>query len=357
MEDNNSQDTEGELFSSSSSDYRVQKLLGCGTFGEVLQCINLTSNETVAVKFIRHNRFIKEAKHEEAIFKKLEALNSNRFNIVRWIGSFTYEGLYCLEFEKLDINLHEFVQRSHFQSLALKEIRPILQQLATALQFLASIGIAHSDLKPDNIMMVDHLNQPLKIKIIDFGLAFPVSKARQGATVQAKWYRSPEILLGAPFNEAIDIWSLGCIAAEMFMGKVLFPGKDEYDVMRHMVYTVGKPADYLIRAGLYSLQYFNEKYLGRIQWRFKSSLEARHYVYNPRTIKSLNDLLEHKAIYKLSGEDAKADQCDRESFVDLLTRMLKMDMSRITPSQILKHPFITMGHLEGFNNSLQYVYA
>ncbi|KAM7395357.1 hypothetical protein PAMA_006899 [Pampus argenteus] len=290
MGDNNSQDTEGELFSSSSSVYRAQKLLGCGTFGEVLQCINVTSNETVAVKFIRHTKLIKEAKHEEAIYKKLEALNSNKFNIVRRISSFTYEGLYCLEFEKLDINLHEFVQRSPFQSLELKEIRPILQQISTALQFLSSIGIVHSDLKPDNIMMVDHLNQPLKIKIIDFGLAFPVSKARQGATVQARWYRSPEILLGAPFNEAIDIWSLGCIAAQMFMGKVLFPGKDEYDM------------------------------------------------YN--------------SIYKLSGEDARADQCDRESFVDLLTKMLKMDMSeRITPSQILQHPFITMGHLEGFSNS------
>eukprot|EP00064_Thunnus_orientalis_P006703 superscaffoldBa00000712_g6721 len=314
MEDNNTQDTEGDLFSSASSDYKAQKFLGCGTFGEVLQCRNLTTNETVALKFIRHERHIEEAKHEEALLKKIQSLNSNKFNIVRWIDSFTYEGLYCLEFEKLDISLLQFVQTSPSECLELKEIRPILQQLATAMQFLASIGIVHADLKLDNIMMVDHLRQPLRVKVIDFGLAFPVSEAMPGSTLQAQWYRSPEILLGAPFNEAIDIWSLGCIAAEMFMGNVLFPGKDEYDM---------------------------------------SSLEARHFIFTPRTINSLNDLLEHNLIYELSREDAEADQCDRASFVDLLTRLLKVDMSeRITPSQILQHPFITMTHLEGFNNSL-----
>lgn len=164
MDDNNFQDTEENLFSSASSDYRAQKLLGCGTFGEVLQCRNLTSNETVALKFIRHNRHIEEAQHEvqrklclsifhlhialktncihpkrisnisyipqEALLKKIQALNSDKFNIVRWIDSFIYEGLYCLEFEKLDINLHQFVWRSPSQSLALKEIRPILQQVS-----------------------------------------------------------------------------------------------------------------------------------------------------------------------------------------------------------------------------------
>ncbi|XP_042246975.1 homeodomain-interacting protein kinase 2-like isoform X1 [Thunnus maccoyii] len=355
MEDNNTQDTEGDLFSSASSDYKAQKFLGCGTFGEVLQCRNLTTNETVALKFIRHERHVEEAKHEEALLKKIQSLNSNKFNIVRWIDSFTYEGLYCLEFEKLDISLLQFVQTSPSECLELKEIRPILQQLATAMQFLASTGIVHADLKLDNIMMVDHLRQPLRVKVIDFGLAFPVSEAMPGSTLQAQWYRSPEILLGAPFNEAIDIWSLGCIAAEMFMGNVLFPGKDEYDMMRHMVYTVGKPPDHLLSAGLYSFKYFNAMYLGQtpIQWRFKSSLEARHFIFTPRTINSLNDLLEHNLIYELSREDAEADQCDRASFVDLLTRLLKVDMSeRITPSQILQHPFITMTHLEGFNNSL-----
>ncbi|XP_062292926.1 homeodomain-interacting protein kinase 1-like [Scomber scombrus] len=332
MENINLNEVEGKLFSSGSSDYRAQKYLGCGVYGEVLQCRNLTSNEIVALKFIKDNEYIDEAKHEIQIFKEIQALNSCKFNIVKWIDSFMYEGLYCLELEKLDINLHEFVRKRPSKSLSLKEIRPILQQLSTALKFLSNVGIIHADLKPDNIMLVDHLRQPLRVKVIDFGFAFPASVARRGATLQAQWYRSPEILLGAPFNQAIDTWSLGCIAAELFMGQALFPGKDDYDMMRHMVYTVGKPPDDLLTAGLLTMMYFNAKYGGQhgVYWKFK-----------------------HKTLDELSGEDAEADQSDRASFVDLLTKMLKVNVSeRIRPSQILHHDFITMSHLRGFKDSM-----
>ncbi|XP_071352192.1 homeodomain-interacting protein kinase 1-like isoform X2 [Trachinotus anak] len=91
--------------------------------------------------------------------------------IIRWDNPFTCKGLYCLEFEKLDISLREFLQRSQHRSLLLREIRLIVQQLATDLEFLKTVGIIHADLKPENIMMVDRLGQPLRVKVIDFGLA------------------------------------------------------------------------------------------------------------------------------------------------------------------------------------------
>ncbi|XP_044055454.1 homeodomain-interacting protein kinase 3-like isoform X2 [Siniperca chuatsi] len=343
----------GVLISSASSVYEVQDLLGCGTYGEVTQCRKLATNETVAVKILKSKRCIEEAKEEEVILKKMKELDSDKFNIIRWNNSFTYEGHFCLEFEKLDITLYEFMQMSHFQPLELIEIRPIVQQLATALEFLKSVGIVHADLKPENIMMVDHLQQPLRVKVIDFGLACDNPEARTGVILQTQWYRSPEVLLGASFNEAIDVWSLGCIAAEMLMGTALFPGMDEYDMMRHILYTIGKPPDHLLNAGLYTEQFFRANYTGLEppQWRFMSKLEARNFTCNPHAISSLSDL--KKASCKLSGEDASADECDWASFINLLTKTLKMDASeRITPSQILQHPFITMSHLVGtFKNS------
>ncbi|TMS20802.1 Homeodomain-interacting protein kinase 1, partial [Larimichthys crocea] len=278
----------GDLICSTTSDYEVQHLLGSGTFGVVTKCKKLATNEMVAVKILKSKSYINEAKKEEMILKKMKEFDSHKFNIVRWNDSFAYMGHFCLEFEKLDISLDEFMQTCS-NPLKLVEIRPIVQQLATALEFLMNIGIVHADLKLANIMLVEQFNQPLRVKIIDFGLASDNPRACTGLTLQTLWYRAPEVLLGCPINEAIDVWSLGCIAAEMLMGMALFPGSDEYDMVPE----------------------------------------------------------------ELSGEDASIDACERASFVDLLTRMLKVDASeRITPSQILQHPYITMSHLvETFDNS------
>ncbi|KAA8587177.1 hypothetical protein FQN60_001013 [Etheostoma spectabile] len=336
----------GELISSSSSQYEVQDLLGCGSFGAVTQCRKVATNEMVALKIYKNKAFIEEAKEEASILRILKELGSDQFNIVKWHDSFTFEGRYYLEFEELDISLTEFLQMSPSKSLGLTDVRPIVQQLATALDFLKSTGFAHSDLKPDNIMMVDRVRQPLRVKVIDFGLALNHPENWTGATLQTRWYRAPEILLGAPFDEAIDVWSLGCIAAEMLMGTVLFPGCDSYDMMRHINLIVGKAPDRILNDGMYTRQYFRPKYhiWNPPFWTFMSSLEKRHYTFTPCTIKSLSDVTKVPA--NLSAQDASAQECDRVSFADLLTKLLDMDaLQRIKPSQILQHPFITTSHL------------
>ncbi|KAG7244377.1 hypothetical protein INR49_002279 [Caranx melampygus] len=114
----------------------------------------LTTNETVALKLLQQNSNTEEAKAEEAMLKKLMDLDAHKFNIVRWNESFTFEGHYCLEFEKLDISLYELMQNRQPSFLQLQEIRPIVQQLAVALDFLKCLGILHADLKPENIMMI-----------------------------------------------------------------------------------------------------------------------------------------------------------------------------------------------------------
>ncbi|KAK7938665.1 hypothetical protein WMY93_001991 [Mugilogobius chulae] len=87
--------------------------------------------------------------------------------------------------------------------------------MAEALMFLERIGILHCDIKPQNIMMVDHVRQPLRIKVIDFGIACSVEEAGQGVERQTLWYRAPETLLGARLTAAIDMWSLGCMLLDV----------------------------------------------------------------------------------------------------------------------------------------------
>ncbi|XP_060938997.1 homeodomain-interacting protein kinase 2-like [Limanda limanda] len=280
----------GDLISSPTTNYEAQKYLGCGTDGLVIQCRDVSTNETVALKMFKRTKDVESAKEEEEILRALKDLHSDWFNIVRLTGSFTHKRHYCLVFEHLDMDLQKFMKTSPGQHLQLKQIRPILQQLATSLDFLKSAGIIHSDLKPENVMMVDRVRQPLKVKLIDFGLACTNPGEQTGHTLQTLWYRSPEILQCVPFNEAIDVWSLGCIASELFIGKPLFPAKDEASLV----------------------------------------------------------------IDQFCGEDVQAEHCDLESFIDLLAQMLMTNQfERIDPRLILQHPFITMSHLKGvFKNSL-----
>ncbi|KAI9517667.1 hypothetical protein NQZ68_004889 [Dissostichus eleginoides] len=311
----NFQVEEGAMLYSKSSAYQVQYLLGRGSFGEVAQCRKFATNENVALKVMRSWQCIEDAKSEEDILKQMKLSNCHLFNIVLWNDSFQYKKRYCLEFEKLDISLYEFLRKRRSMSLKLKEIRAIVQQLAIALDFLDVVDIVHCDLKPANIMMVDHVRQPLKIKVIDFGLAVNNSAQHTGETLQTLYYRSPEILLGNEFNGAIDVWSLGCIAAKTLTGNVLFPGSDEYDMTPREVRN--------------SIKLF------------------------PRTIRSLRDLI--KKSDKLSDK-ARVCDGDQESFLDLITKMLMVDAAqRITPSQILQHPFITMSHLSGESKSCSLV--
>ncbi|XP_053280229.1 homeodomain-interacting protein kinase 1-like [Pleuronectes platessa] len=315
--------SEGDLIPSPTTQYLAQKYLGNGAYGMVIQCRNVTTGETVALKIIESLWDIDYAQVEEVILQNMKKLNSDRFNIVRLYESFFYKEHYCLVFELLDMDLQKFKRISPGQHLQLKQIRPILQQLATALDFLNSTGIIHADLKPDNIMLVDHVRQPLKVKVIDFGISFDDPEEMLGQNVQTLWYRAPEILYQDHFSGKIDVWSLGCIAAELSMGKPLFRSKDEDDLMGKIAVAQRDP-------------------------RHEGNLLP--HAFWPRSWMEGRFMGDHPVWF----QDVQAEFCDLQCFMDLMTQMLMMSQyKRITPGRILQHPFITMSHLQGsYKNSL-----
>ncbi|XP_060944009.1 homeodomain-interacting protein kinase 1-like [Limanda limanda] len=312
----------GDLISSSTTKYLVQKYLGFGSYGVVFRCRDESTNEKVALKVIESSACTQCEEEEVVTLQTLQEHHSEMFNIVRLIDSFTFKENVCFVFELLDINLHKFMKINPGRHLELKQIRPILQQLGTSLEFLKGAGIIHADLKPQNIMMVDHVKKPLKVKVIDFGSACNNPKEQIGVILQSLWYRAPEILKKAPFDEAIDVWSLGCISAELFMGQPLFPAWNETDMKRQIYFATGKP----LHEGDDNPYWFWPKY-----W-----METRFMM-----------------IPRLWGDDDQAEVSDMECFVDLLEQMLMMNQfERIVPRKILLHPFITMSHFKGpFKNS------
>uniref|UniRef100_A0A8C6U864 Protein kinase domain-containing protein n=1 Tax=Neogobius melanostomus TaxID=47308 RepID=A0A8C6U864_9GOBI len=219
---------------SPSSSYRVKKIIGSGAYGKVTLCQKASNNQMVALKVLTNPHDDYAGQKEARILQMLQEGDSGHDNIVRYMGSFQYEGHHCHEFEKLDIDMNDFLKSRPHMTLQLTEIRPIIAQMARALQYLKTKGIVHCDLKPVNIMMTDHIQQPLHVKLIDFGIACPVGEAEHGTLVQTLNYRAPEVQVGGAITEAIDIWSVGCIAAQMFLGTHLFATTNQYDLMRHV---------------------------------------------------------------------------------------------------------------------------
>uniref|UniRef100_A0A146PGJ0 non-specific serine/threonine protein kinase n=1 Tax=Fundulus heteroclitus TaxID=8078 RepID=A0A146PGJ0_FUNHE len=348
-----------EILCSISNSYEVLEFLGRGTFGQVAKCWKRGTNEIVAIKILKnHPSYARQGQIEVSILSRLSTENADEFNFVRSYECFQHKNHTCLVFEMLEQNLYDFLKHSKFSPLMLKCIRPILQQVATALMKLKSLGLIHADLKPENIMLVDPLRQPYRVKVIDFGSASHVSKAVCSTYLQSRYYRAPEIILGLPFCEAIDMWSLGCVIAELFLGWPLYPGASEYDQIRYISQTQGLPAEYLLSAGTKTSRFFNRGPDSSYPlWRLKTpaeheaemgikSKEARKYIFN-----CLDDMMQVN-MTSLEGTDILAEKADRREFIDLLKKMLTLDADkRITPMKTLNHPFVTMTHLLHFPHS------
>ncbi|XP_039519195.1 homeodomain-interacting protein kinase 1 isoform X4 [Pimephales promelas] len=349
-----------EILCSVSNSYEVLEFLGRGTFGQVAKCWKRGTNEIMAIKILKnHPSYARQGQIEVSILNRLSAENADEFNFVRSYECFQHKGHTCLVFEMLEQNLYDFLKHSKFSPLPLRHIRPILQQVATALMKLKSLGLIHADLKPENIMLVDPIRQPYRVKVIDFGSASHVSKAVCSTYLQSRYYRAPEIILGLPFCEAIDMWSLGCVIAELFLGWPLYPGASEYDQIRYISQTQGLPPEYLLSAGTKTSRFFNRGPDSSYPlWRLKTpsehesemgikSKEARKYIFN-----CLDDMMQVNLPTHLEGTDLLAEKADRRELIDLLKRMLRLDADkRITPTKTLAHPFVSMSHLLSFPHS------
>ncbi|KAK2715513.1 hypothetical protein QYM36_010199 [Artemia franciscana] len=343
-----------EVLYSLNNQYEVLEFLGRGTFGQVVKCWKKGTNEIVAIKILKnHPSYARQGQIEVNILSRLSQENADEYNFIRAFECFQHRNHTCLVFEMLEQNLYDFLKQNKFQPLPLKYIRPIMQQVLTALLKLKQLGLIHADLKPENIMLVDPVRQPYRVKVIDFGSASHVSKAVCNTYLQSRYYRAPEIILGLPFCEAIDMWSLGCVVAELFLGWPLYPGSSEYDQIRYISQTQGVPSEKMLNAATKTPKFFYRDFDSNYPfWRLKTpeehesetgirSKEARKYIFN-----CLEDIGQVNVPTELEGSELLAEKVDRRDFIDMLKKMLTMDQERrITPGEALNHQFCTMTHL------------
>ena len=122
----------GELIASpANAVYEVLELLGRGTFGQVLRCWRRDSSEVVALKVLKNlPSYAKQGQVEIDVLTRLSKVNADEFNFVRAYESFQHRGHICIAFELLQINLYDYLKRTHFTPLPLHHVRPIAQQVS-----------------------------------------------------------------------------------------------------------------------------------------------------------------------------------------------------------------------------------
>lgn len=151
----------------------------------------------------------------------------------------------CIIFELLNHNLLELLMKNNYSGITLKTIGFILKQILEGIYQFQKINIIHCDLKPENILIKLKKSNDINIKITDFGSS--CFKTHTIATyIQSRYYRAPEVLMTYPYSSEIDMWSTGCVAAELFIGNPLFPGCNEYDQLSKIISVCGNVPSYMI---------------------------------------------------------------------------------------------------------------
>ena len=198
------------------------------------------NRQCYALKIIKNiHKYREAAKLEINVLRKLNAKDPHGLHLcVRMYDSFNYFGHMCLTFEVLGESVFDFLKSNNYVPYPLSQVRHMAYQLCHAVKFMHENRVTHTDLKPENILFVTNdwcveecvfngkrknvrRMRDTRVKLIDFGSA-TFEWEHHSSVVSTRHYRAPEVILGCRYDYKIDIWSLGCILAELFTGYVLF---------------------------------------------------------------------------------------------------------------------------------------
>ncbi|EPY27973.1 hypothetical protein STCU_01622 [Strigomonas culicis] len=240
--------------------YTPEELLGEGTYGIVFKARNLATGASYAIKKLRLDGLSEGV--PATTIREVTLLHnlSNHPNVVRLLDVLCEHHRVYLVFELLKEDLRAFIRRHRPPSsqkpmggstLPLPVVRDFTRQMLHALCSCHNSRIIHRDLKPGNILISDYKDKQtgdtrFSVKLADFGLArtFEMSLQTYTHEVMTLWYRSPEIILGERhYTPAADVWSVGCIVAEMVLGYSLFRGENSRDQLDKVFYVVGTPTE------------------------------------------------------------------------------------------------------------------
>eukprot|EP01002_Notosolenus_urceolatus_P003264 NODE_1859_length_1275_cov_26.038336_g1539_i0.p1 GENE.NODE_1859_length_1275_cov_26.038336_g1539_i0~~NODE_1859_length_1275_cov_26.038336_g1539_i0.p1 ORF type:complete len:329 (-),score=97.43 NODE_1859_length_1275_cov_26.038336_g1539_i0:287-1273(-) len=277
--------------------YRKLEKIGEGTYGVVYKCEDKAAGRIVALKKIRL-----EAEDEgvpSTAIREISILKALRHpNVVDLVDVISHPKKLYLVFEYLDNDLKRYMSKRE-GPLSSRQVRQFTYQLLDGLAFCHSNRIIHRDLKPQNLLVT---SDGTAVKLCDFGLAraFQMPLHTYTHEVVTLWYRAPEILLGAThYAPAVDVWSVGCIMAEMASKKPLFSGDSEIDQLFKMFKVLGTPNDTLW-SGVTELKDYCAQFPS---WRGQP-LATLLPMMEPKAIDLLGRMLTYDPAHRISAKEA-----------------------------------------------------
>ncbi|OMO85430.1 hypothetical protein COLO4_21628 [Corchorus olitorius] len=348
------------------SRYRIEEVIGKGSYGVVCSAYDTHTGEKVAIKKI--NDIFEHVSDATRILREIKLLRLLRHPDIVEIKHILlppsrreFKDIYVV-FELMESDLHQVIKAN--DDLTPEHYQFFLYQLLRGLKYIHTANVFHRDLKPKNILA----NADCKLKICDFGLARVAFNDTPTAIfwtdyVATRWYRAPE-LCGSFFSKytpAIDIWSIGCIFAELLTGKPLFPGKNVVHQLDLMTELLGTPsAEAIARVR-------NEKarrYLSSMRKKKPIPFSQKFPHADPLALRLLERMLAFEPKDRPTAEEALADpyfkglaKVEREPSAQPVTKMefeferrriTKEDVRELIYREILEyHPKMLKEYLEG----------
>ncbi|KAL3857543.1 hypothetical protein ACJMK2_012198 [Sinanodonta woodiana] len=304
-------------FDLDGTDYIPKENIGIGAYGVVCSAIHQKSNDRVAIKKIpfvfdvkdvakrtyREVKILKHFKHDNII--RIREILKPKEDVK------DFKDIYVV-FDLMESDLHRIIYSK--QELSEEHVRYFLYQILRGLKYIHSANVIHRDLKPSNLLV----NEDCQLRIGDFGMARGISSSPEEPNffmtqyVATRWYRAPEIMLSLiEYGAAVDMWSIGCIFAEMLGRKHLFPGKDYISQLKLIIGIVGSPASELL------------------------NLCQSNMIRNYCTALGPKQAVPWSTLYPKASKKA----------LSLLNRMLVLHpKERITVEQALVHPYLNKYH-------------
>ncbi|XP_067665923.1 dual specificity tyrosine-phosphorylation-regulated kinase 4-like isoform X2 [Haliotis asinina] len=300
--------------------YEIMEVIGKGSFGQVVLVFDHKIRKEFAVKIIRNKkRFHHQALVEVKILDALRRKDKdNQYNIIHMLEYFYFRNHLCITFELMGMNLYELIKKNNFQGFSIALIRRFAFSLLQCLKVLQRERIIHCDLKPENILLRQRGQS--SIKVIDFGSSC-YEHQRVYTYIQSRFYRSPEVILGLPYSMPIDMWSFGCILAELYTGYPLFPGENEVEQLACIMEVLGLPPQNVLDQATRRRLFFDSK-------------------GNPRCLTNSKGKKRRVA----SKDLQQAIKTSDASFLDFIRRCIEWDPSvRMTSDEALHHDWIKEG--------------